>query len=53
LQDFARWVIKPSVRLPGLFYAGAFVFTFEISFLMGDVRQLGLQAVKLLRLMTS
>ncbi|TXL78871.1 phosphatase PAP2 family protein [Vineibacter terrae] len=53
VQNLTRWILKLSVRLPGLFYAGAFVFTFEISFLMGDVRQLGMQAVKLLHRLTS
>lgn len=40
-------VVRISERWPGLFAAAAFIFTFELSRLMGGVRQLGSQMLKL------
>jgi undecaprenyl-diphosphatase len=46
-------VVGLADRSPGLFYAAAFVFTYELSVLMGDVRQLGEQALKFLHVVTA
>lgn len=41
-------VVRMADRSPGMFYAAAFVLTYEITVLMGDVRQLGEQTLKFL-----
>jgi len=46
-QRYSHAVVRLAERSPGLFQAVAFVFTYEISILMGDVRQLGVQMLKL------
>lgn len=47
VQRFSHAVVRLAKRSPGLFHAVAFVFTYEISILMGDVRQLAVQVLKL------
>jgi undecaprenyl-diphosphatase len=46
-------VVGLSDRAPGLYYAAAFVLTYEVSVLMKDVRQLGVQTLKLLNTVTA
>jgi undecaprenyl-diphosphatase len=49
-----RWggaMVNLAERAPGLFHAAAFVLTFELTIMLADVRQLGSQAVKVLKMM--
>ncbi|HKV00137.1 MAG TPA: phosphatase PAP2 family protein [Vineibacter sp.] len=52
-QRFSHAVVRLGKFSPGLFYAAGFVFTYELSILMGDIRQLGAQVLKLVHRLAS
>jgi len=53
VQRFSQAVVRFAKRSPALFHAAGFVFTYEISSLMSNIRQLAMQMLKLVHRVAS